>query len=63
MALRKRLGALEAALVERIEERVEEEITNLLSLLEQHLSREEFLKVARIIAAWGPRETGEEGEG
>jgi hypothetical protein len=61
VALRKRLGALEAALVERVEERVEEEITNLLCLLEQHLSREEFLKVAHI-AAWGPSEAAEEGE-
>jgi hypothetical protein len=41
VALRKRLGALEAVVEERleelIEERVEEELTNLLSLLEQHL--------------------------
>jgi hypothetical protein len=66
VALRKRLGALEAALVERveerIEERVEEEITNLLCLLEQHLSREEFLKVTHVVA-WGPSEVAEEGEG
>jgi hypothetical protein len=66
VALQKRLGALEAVvgerLEERIEERVEEEIMNLLCLLEQHLSREEFLKVAHI-AARGPNETGEEGEG
>ncbi len=66
MGLRKRLGALEAVVEERleelIEERVEEEITNFLSLLEQHLSREEFLKVAHILAR-GPSEAGEEGEG
>jgi hypothetical protein len=66
VALRKRLDALEAVVEERleelIEERVEEEITNFLSLLEQHLSREEFLKVARIVA-WGPSEAKEEGEG
>jgi hypothetical protein len=41
VGLRKRLGALEAVveecLEELIEERVEEEITNFLSLLEQHL--------------------------
>jgi hypothetical protein len=62
VALRKRLDALEAVVGKRIEERVEEEITNLLSLLEQHLSREEFLKVAHILAR-GPSEAGEEGEG
>jgi hypothetical protein len=62
VALRKRLDALEAVVGKRIEERVEEEITNLLSLLEQHLSREEFLKVAHVLAR-GPSEAGEEGEG
>jgi hypothetical protein len=63
VALQKRLDALEAVVGKRIEERVEEEIINLLSLLEQHLSRKEFLKVAHIIAAWGPSEAAEEGEG
>jgi hypothetical protein len=66
VALRKRLGALEAVVEERleelIEERVEEEIMNFLSLLEQHLSREEFLKVAHI-AAWRPSEAADEGGG
>jgi hypothetical protein len=66
VALRKRLGALEAVVEERleelIEERLEEELTSLLSLLEQHLSREEFLKVAHILAR-GPSEAAEEGEG
>ena len=66
MALRKRLDALEVVVGKRVEERIEErvgeELTNLLSLLEQHLSREEFLKVAHI-AAWGPSEAAEEGEG
>jgi hypothetical protein len=61
-----RLGALEAVVEDReeelIEERVEKEIMNFLFLLEQHLSREEFLKVAHI-AAWGPSEAAEEGEG
>ena len=66
MGLRKRLGALEAVVEERleelIEERLEEELTSLFSLLEQHLSREEFLKVAHILAR-GPSEAAEEGEG
>ena len=62
MTLQKRLDAVEAALEERIEERLEEELTNLLSLLEQHLSREEFLKVAHVLAR-GPSEAAEEGEG
>ena len=66
MTLQKRLGALEAVVEarveERLEERVEEEITNFLSLLEQHLSREEFRKVIHI-AAWGPSEAADEGEG
>ena len=63
VALQKRLDALEAVVGKRIEERVEEEIINILSLLEQHLSRKEFLIVAHIIAAWGPSEAAEEGEG
>jgi len=66
VALRKRLDALEAVVGERleelIEERVEEEIMSLFTLLEQHLSREEFLKVAHI-AAWGHSGAAEEGEG
>jgi hypothetical protein len=66
VTLQKRLDALEAVVEERleelIEERVEVEITNFLTLLEQHLSREEFLKVAHI-AAWGPGEAKGEGEG
>ena len=62
MALRKRLDALEAVVGKRVEERVEEELTSLLSLLEQHLSREEFLKVAHVLAR-GPSEAAEEGEG
>jgi hypothetical protein len=62
VALRKRLDALEAVVGKRVEERVEEELTSLLSLLEQHLSREEFLKVAHILAR-GPSEAAEEGEG
>ena len=66
MTLQKRLDVLEAVMEERveelIEERVEEELTNLLSLHEQHLSREEFLKVAHVLAR-GPSEAAEEGEG
>jgi hypothetical protein len=66
VVLQERLGALEAAVEERlgelIEERVEEEIMNFLYLLEQHLTREEFLKVAHI-AAWGPSEAADQGEG
>jgi hypothetical protein len=66
VTFQKRLDVLEAVMEERveelIEERVEEEIMNFLSLLEQHLSREEFLKVAHILAR-GPSEAGEEGEG
>jgi hypothetical protein len=66
VALRKRLDALEAVVGERleelIEERVEEELMNLLSLLEQHLSCEEFLKVAHILTR-GSSEAREEGEG
>ena len=67
MTLQKRLGVLEAVVEARVEERlearVEEEITNFLSLLEQHLSREEFRKVIHI-ATWGPTsEAGDEGEG
>ena len=61
MTLKMRLGALEAVVEARVEERLEKELMALHELLAQHLSREEFLKVARI-AARGP-EAGDEGEG
>jgi hypothetical protein len=61
VTLKMRLGALEAVVEARVEERLEKEFMALLELLAQHHSREEFLKVARI-AARGP-EAGDEGEG
>jgi hypothetical protein len=61
VTLKKRLGALGAFVEARVEERLQEELMALLELREQHLSREEYLKVARK-AARGP-EAGDEGEG
>jgi hypothetical protein len=50
MTLQKRLDGVEAALEERVEERLEAEITAMLEVLERNLTREEFVKVARILA-------------
>lgn len=47
----KRLGALEdAAVEERVEKRLEEELTDMFELLEERLDRETFIRVARILA-------------
>jgi hypothetical protein len=51
VTLQKRLGRLEeAALEELIEQRLEAEITAMLEVLERNLIRQEFVKVAHILA-------------
>jgi hypothetical protein len=49
----KRIGALEEYIEGRVEERMREEIEALLDFLEARLAREEFIKVARIVAEAG----------
>ncbi len=58
---KRRVSALEDYIEERVEERMEQEIEALLDLLERHLSREEFVRVARIVASEDP-EHGERSE-
>jgi len=54
--LGKRVGALEAYINARVQERFEEEVAALVELLEERLEHDEFIKVARIVA-----EAGEDG--
>jgi hypothetical protein len=48
--LDRRVGALEEYIESRVEERMRLEIEAMLDVLEENLTREEFIKVARIIA-------------
>jgi hypothetical protein len=45
----RRVGALEAYINQCVEERMRLEVEALVDLLENHLTRDEFIKVARII--------------
>ena len=56
MGMRERVGALEEYINQQAEERMRLEVETLLDLLERHLTREEFMRVARIV-------TGEGGDG
>jgi hypothetical protein len=47
--LNKRAGALEEFIESQVQERFEEEVEALVELLEEKLTREEFLKVAHIV--------------
>lgn len=47
----RRIGALEAAVERRVEERMGEEIEAVLEVLEGRLPREEFLRVLEIVAS------------
>jgi hypothetical protein len=49
-SLHKRTGALEEYLENQVEERIRLEVEAILDVLEDKLTREEFLNVARIIA-------------
>lgn len=46
----KRLSALEAHIESRVEERLLQELEAAFDRLEEHLTREEFVRVARILA-------------
>lgn len=46
----KRLSALEAHIESRVEERLLQELEAVFDRLEKHLTREEFVRVARILA-------------
>ena len=56
-SLRRRTGALEEYIESQVQERMRLEVEALLDVLEAKLTREEFLKVARIVM-----ETGEASE-
>jgi hypothetical protein len=47
--LNKRAGALQEYIESQVQERFEAEVEALVDLLEEKLSREEFVKVARIV--------------
>jgi len=47
--LGKRVGALEEFVESQVQERMRLEVEALLDLLQEHLTREEFLKVARVV--------------
>jgi len=55
-SLQRRTGALEDYIESRVEERMRLEIEAMLDVLEEKLTREEFIKVARIVV-----EVGEDG--
>jgi hypothetical protein len=48
-SLRRRTGALEEYIESQVQERMRLEVEALLDVLEAKLTREEFLKVARIV--------------
>ena len=49
-SLDKRAGALEEYIESRVEERMRLELEAMLDVLEEGLTREEFIKVVRIVA-------------
>ena len=52
-SLHKRTGALEEYIESQVEERMRLEVEAIVEVLEEKLTREEFLKVARIILEAG----------
>jgi hypothetical protein len=52
-SLRRRTGALEEYIESQVRERMCSEVEALLDVLEAKLTREEFLKVARIVMEMG----------
>jgi hypothetical protein len=52
----KRVGALEEYIESQVEERMRLEVEAMLDVLEEGLTREEFIKVARLVAAVGAGE-------
>ena len=55
-SLHSRTGALEEYIESRVRERMRLEIEAMLDVLEEKLTREEFLKVARIVVEAGSDE-------
>ncbi len=49
----RRVSALEEYINQRVEERMRLEVEAMLDVLEEHLTREEFTKVARIVVEEG----------
>jgi hypothetical protein len=47
--IERRVSALEKYVNELVEERMKQEVEAMLDLLEEHLTREEFIKVAGIV--------------
>jgi hypothetical protein len=47
--MNRRVGALEEYIESQVQARMEVEIEALVDLLQEHLTREEFLKVARVV--------------
>ena len=58
-SLRERAGALEQYIESQVEERMLLEIEAMLDVLEAKLTREEFLKVARIVMESGEDTNGD----
>jgi regulator of replication initiation timing len=52
-SLHRRTGALEEYIESQVEERMRLEIEAMMDVLEEKLTREEFLRVARIVADSG----------
>ena len=52
-SIERRVSALEEYINQRVEERMRLEVEAMLDLLEKHLTRDEFIKVARVIVAEG----------
>ncbi len=57
-SLRKRTGALEEYIESQVQARMEAEIEAILDVLEEKLTREEFLKFARIVMEAGEQTHG-----
>ena len=50
MGIGRRVSALEEYINQRVEERLEQELEGMLDLLEESLSREEFVRVLEIVS-------------
>ena len=55
-SIERRVSALEQYVNELVEERIKQEVEAMLDLLEKHLSRDEFVKVARVVVREGGRD-------
>ena len=52
-SMERRISALEEYINQRVKEQMEREVEALIDLLEERLTREEFVKVARIVVEEG----------